>query len=89
MKPRSSTSSVKSDGGDPVDPRPVAIPLDDDPIVVPAVVPEGVLRLGLDLIEPLAPSALVVEPPRRPGLLAGDLALRSVVAIEIEVGMPR
>ena len=65
-------------GGHAVDPGAVAVALDDDPVAVPAVVLEGILRLGLDLGEPHAPSALVVEAARRPGLLAGDLALRAV-----------
>src|SRR4051794_24809276 len=65
-------------GGDPVDPRAITVALDADPVAVPAVVPEGVLGLGLDLVEPPAPPPLVVEPARRAGVLAGDLALRAV-----------
>ncbi len=65
-------------GGDPVDPRAVAVALHDDPVVVPAVVVEGILGLGLDLVEPLAPGALVVEPRGHALLLLGDLALGAV-----------
>src|SRR5579883_2944378 len=65
-------------GGDPVDPGPIAVPLDHDAIAVPAVVLEGVLRLGRDLGEPASTAALVIEPTGRPDLLAGDLALRAV-----------
>ncbi len=68
----------KVGGSDPVDPRPIAITLDDDPVAVPVVVLEGILGLWLDLGEPLAPSSFVVKPPRSPGLFAGYLALWAV-----------
>src|SRR5438046_2810743 len=65
-------------GGYPVDPGAVAVALHDDPVAVPALVLEGLLCLRLDLGQPAAPAALVVEPARRPGLFPGDLALRAV-----------
>src|SRR5205823_14191153 len=64
--------------GYPIDPGAVAIALHNDPVAVPAVVAEGVLRLGSDLCQPATPATLVVEPARRPGLFPGDLALRAV-----------
>ena len=65
-------------GGDPVDPRSIAVSLDDDPVAVPVIVPEGILCLWLDFGEPHPTSSLIVEPSRRPNLFAGYFALRTV-----------
>src|SRR5262249_1774065 len=56
-------------GGDAVKPGAIAVALDDDPVMIPALVLEGARRCRLRLVEPAAAAALVVEPARRAGLV--------------------